>query len=226
VAKEYARHLSDELSHKPLDRELLDRFAREVKDRGEACDLGCGPGQIARYLRDAGARVFGLDVSERMLEEARRLNPDIAFRCGDMLALDLPDASLAGIAAFYAIVHTEPAGLPRVFDELHRVLQPDGVLLLAFHVGRGAVHRDELWGVRLLLDFIFFPVEEITRGLRAADFDIEEVIEREPYPDVEYQSRRAYVFARRTRPIGTGTSPRLQDVAAGRRQPQASGDGE
>jgi SAM-dependent methyltransferase len=200
VAKEYANHLFDELSHKPLDRELLDRFSREVEGRGEACDLGCGPGQIARHLRDEGVRVFGVDISERMVEEARRLNPDIAFRCGDMLALDLPDASLAGIAAFYAIVHTPQTNLPEVFAELHRVLQPEGLLLLGFHIGHDTVHRDELWGIPLSLDFIFFPVEDVIQALTAADFEVEDLIEREPYPDVEYQSRRAYVFARRRTP--------------------------
>jgi SAM-dependent methyltransferase len=199
VAKEYAGHLFDELSYKPLDREMLDRFARDIRGRGEACDLGCGPGQVARYLRDAGARVFGLDVSESMLEEARRLNPDIAFRRGDMLALDLPDASLSGIAAFYAIVHTALTSLPQVFSEMHRVLHPGGLLLLAFHIGHETVHRDELWGVPLSLDFVFLPVEEVTRALRSGDFEIEEVIEREPYPDVEYQSQRAYVFARKVK---------------------------
>jgi SAM-dependent methyltransferase len=198
VAKEYANHLFDELSHKPLDRELLDRFAKGVKGRGDACDLGCGPGQVARYLRDAGAEVFGLDVSEGMLEEARRLNPDIAFRSGDMLALDLPEASLAGIAAFYAIVHMAPTSLPLLFSELHRVLQPNGLLLLAFHIGHETVHRDELWGVRVSLDFVFFRVEDVTQALSAADFEIEEMIEREPYPDVEYPSQRAYVVARKT----------------------------
>src|SRR4051794_37876468 len=34
---------------------------------------------------------------------------------------------------------------------------------------------------------------------RPAGFEIEEIIEREPYPDVEHQSRRSYIFARRPR---------------------------
>ena len=67
LADEYTRRISGELQHKPLDRQLLSRFAREVIGRGEACDLGCGPGHIARYLRDAGATVFGLDLSPRLL---------------------------------------------------------------------------------------------------------------------------------------------------------------
>jgi hypothetical protein len=41
-------------------------------------------------------------------------------------------------------------------------------------------------------------VLEIHRSLEVAGFGIQEIIEREPYaPDVEYQSRRAYVFARK-----------------------------
>src|SRR5271167_3917579 len=98
LADEYARRLFGELQHKPLDRELLDRFAAKVAGRGEVCDMGCGPGQVARYLRDAGAVVFGLDLSPGMLEQARRLNPDIPFREGNMMSLTLPDGALAGIA--------------------------------------------------------------------------------------------------------------------------------
>jgi trans-aconitate methyltransferase len=79
VAEEYARRLFNELAQKPLDRELLNRFAAAAIGRGEVCDMGCGSGQVARYLRDAGTTVFGLDLSPRMLEQARRLNPEISF---------------------------------------------------------------------------------------------------------------------------------------------------
>jgi trans-aconitate methyltransferase len=119
VAEEYARHLYSELDNKPLDRELLTRFAARVKGKGAICDMGCGPGHIARFLHDAGANVFGLDLSSRMIEEARRLNPEISFRQGNMLALDLPDTSLAGIAAFYAIVNLPRQALPRSFGRWH-----------------------------------------------------------------------------------------------------------
>ena len=43
VAREYAEKFAGELAHKPLDRELLTRFANEVRGRGEVYDLGCGP---------------------------------------------------------------------------------------------------------------------------------------------------------------------------------------
>jgi len=197
VAQEYARRLFDELRHKPLDRELLDRFARQVGNRGEVCDMGCGPGQVARYLHDVGLAVFGLDLSPAMLEQARRLNPDITFREGNMLALDIPDASLAGIAAIYAIVNLPTESLPTVFAEMQRVLAPGGLLLLAFHIGDEVIQEDELWGFPISMKFRFLQPAEIFRQLEGAGLAMEEAIEREPYPDVEYQSRRAYIFARK-----------------------------
>ena len=206
IADEYARHLYSELDNKPLDRELLTRFAARVKGKGAICDMGCGPGHIARFLHDHdrvanrndNLDVFGLDLSPGMLEEARRLNPEISFRQGNMLALDLPDASLAGIAAFYAIVNLPREALPQVFREMARVLKPDGLLLLAFHMGDETLLPDALWGRPVSLNFYFFPPHAIQYDLEAAGLVVEEVIERGPYaPEVEHQSRRAYIFARK-----------------------------
>ena len=202
LADEYARRIFNELQHKPLDRDLLDRFAAQIMGRGEVCDMGCGPGQVARYLRDAGATVFGLDLSPRMLEQARQFSPDISFREGNMMSLDLPDRTLAGIAAFYAIVNIPEKSLLSVFWEMQRVLQPGALLLLAFHSGDEILHEDELWGQSISMDFFLFQPQAIRRYIEAAGFAIEEIIERDPYsPDVEYQSRRTYIFARKTRSL-------------------------
>jgi ubiquinone/menaquinone biosynthesis C-methylase UbiE len=133
-----------------------------------------------------------------MIEEARRLNPDITFRPGNMLALDLRDASLAGIAAFYAVVNLPKASLPQVFREMARVLQSGGLLLLSFHIGDETIHRNEWWDRPIAMDFHFLQPPAVKCELEAAGLVIEEIIEREPYaPEVEHQSRRAYIFARK-----------------------------
>lgn len=198
IADAYARRYADELQHKPLDRELLSRFAISVKGRGEVCDLGCGPGHIARYLWNEGVHICGLDLSPAMIDQARKLNPDIAFRVGNLMALDVGDERLAGIVAFYAIVNIPEISLPTVFVEMRRVLKPGGWLLLSFHLGDDAVRPDELLGQPVSMVFFFFQPFTIRRLLEAAGFAIEDVVEREPYsPDVEHQSRRAYILARK-----------------------------
>jgi SAM-dependent methyltransferase len=197
LAKEYAVHLFDELQHKPFDRELLTRFADQTRVRGKVCDIGCGPGHVTRFLNDLRVSAFGVDVSPNMVAEARRLNPGLEFREGDMLALDLPPGDLAGIVAFYAIVNLPRERLAMAFSQVWRALESDGLLLIAFHVGDSIVRPVDLWGVPLTMDFYLHLPATVCHGLDAAGFAVEEVTEREPYPDVEYQSRRAYIFARK-----------------------------
>jgi SAM-dependent methyltransferase len=200
VADEYARRLFDELQHKPLDRQLLDRFAACVRDAGPACDMGCGPGQVAKYLHERGIQVCGVDLSPAMVEQARRLTPGVEFRQGDMMALDVPDGAWAGIAAFYSIIHIPRGDMAQALSELRRTLRPGGLLLLAFHLGDDTIHLDDWWDQKVCVDFFFFRSDEMLGYLTSAGFEIEEVIEREPYPpEVEHQSRRAYIFARRPR---------------------------
>lgn len=201
IATEYARRIYDELKDKPFDRDLLDKFARQVGNSGLICDLGCGPGQIARYLRDQGAHSFGLDLSEAMLGEAKRLNADISFVQGSMLSLGLRSDSLAAIAAFYSIIHIPREQVVSALSEMKRVLRPGGLLLLSFHLGTEVLHEDELWGYVVDFDAVLFTSEEMIGYLRTVDFEILETLERDSYAeDVEYQSRRGYILAAKPRP--------------------------
>jgi SAM-dependent methyltransferase len=197
VADEYVRRIAGELAGKPFDRELLDHFANRVRDSGVVCDMGCGPGHVARYLHDRGISICGVDLSPEMVARARSLNPGITFTQGDMRQLAAGDLTWSAIVAFYAIIHIPRADVIRTLRELRRTLIHDGLLLMAFHVGDNRLHLDEWWGYEVNVDFNFFQTKEMVEYLRTAGFAIEEAVERDPYPDVEHQSRRAYLLARR-----------------------------
>ncbi|WP_394827896.1 class I SAM-dependent methyltransferase [Pendulispora albinea] len=197
IAQSYADHFFDELRHKPLDRALLDVFADQVRGRGPVLDVGCGPGQTSRALVERGLPVTGLDLAPEMIAEAARRSPDIAFRTGSMLALEDADATYAGLTAFYAIVHFDREELAQACREFHRVLQPQGLALASFHLGGDIVHRDELFGQRVSLDFVFFERGIVEEAFLAAGFRIEAFLERAPYPEVEHPTQRGYVLARK-----------------------------
>src|SRR6476661_6021704 len=120
VAAEYAARLNDEVTHKPLERALLDAYATRAP--GPVCDLG--PGQVGAYLRSRGARVVGVDLSHGMAQQARRLHPDLPVAQADMRALPFAAGALAGVAAFYSLIHIPPPGLPAALRELRRVVRP------------------------------------------------------------------------------------------------------
>ena len=196
VAEEFAAEFLGELERKPLDRELLGDFADSVRGRGRVCDIGCGPGQIARYLRDLGVETCGIDLSGEMIRVAGRSNPAIPFEQGDMLELDVPAASLAGIVSFYAIIHLEREDATRALRRMHRALRPDGRLLLSFHGGEGDLHRAEWYGKPVSIDVTLFGKEEMSGYLEEAGFEVERIVEREPY-EFEYPTRRLYAFGRK-----------------------------
>lgn len=198
VAAEYAARTYGELQHKPFDREVLDRLARRTRGLGPICDLGCGPGQVARYLRDRGAPVLGVDLSPGLVAQARRLSPDIEFWVGNMLWLCVPPGAWGGVAAFYSLIHLARPQLPLALAEIHRVLCLGGWLLAVFHIGQGSVRTDAWWGVPVALDAHLYAPGEMKHNLRAAGFEVVDVIQRGPYaPEVEHQSRRAYIFAQK-----------------------------
>jgi SAM-dependent methyltransferase len=195
AAAAYAEHLASELAQKPLDRHLLNRFAEATRDQGLVADLGCGPGQVARYLHEQGVSVVGIDLSSEMINCATRLNPGLEFQTGDIRALALATGSLAGVVAFYAIVHFDASELGATFREFRRILAPGGLALIAFHIGDELIHVDDLFGAPVNLDFRFHSPAAVTEALRSADFAVIEHVEREPYEGVEYPSRRCYLLA-------------------------------
>jgi SAM-dependent methyltransferase len=197
VAAQYVAHVYDELRDKPLDRMLLDEVAAEAAGRGPVCDLGCGPGHVARYLRERGADIRGIDLSPALIGEARRLNPGLRFDVADMRSLPVADASFAAVIAFYSMIHLEDEGLREAAGEIRRVLRAGGILLASFHRGTETVHFDDWWGVGVDLDFRFFEPDVIENVLTEAGLAVERVIHRAPYPGAEVDTQRFYVRARK-----------------------------
>ena len=205
VAENYTARVHDELRDKPIDRGLLNAFADQLASEhgagAEVCDMGCGPGHVGAFLAARGLVVQGIDLSPSMVEHARALHPDMTFDVGNMTALAVPDGRYDGMVAFYSIIHLSRDGDVRAaLREFHRVLRAGGLLLLAVHLGEHGddlEHADEMVGVTVDMDFRLYDAEHLVASLTAAGFAIEARLIRAPYPDVEVQTTRLYLLARR-----------------------------
>jgi ubiquinone/menaquinone biosynthesis C-methylase UbiE len=148
---------------------------------------------VARYLKDQGVEVCGVDLSAAMVQHATQPNPDILFHTGDMRALAFPPASFARDSTFYSLIHLQRPEVPQMLQEIHRVLHAHAPLLLAFHGGIGEVHTENWFGQGVSIDATLFTAEEMTGYLQAAGFQVAQVVERDPYT-FEYQSCRVYIL--------------------------------
>ena len=197
VAEQYAASFRAELSAKPLDRALLASLAEEAGARAPVADLGCGPGHVTAWLARRGAAATGIDLSPAMIAAARRDYPDAEFRCGDLLCLPARDGEFAAAVALYSIIHLEPAELPAAFREIHRVLRPGGLALVAFHIGAEVRHLAEWFGRQVDVDFRFLQPDEVTGLMEQAGLRVTARLDRASYPG-EVDTRRGYLLGQRS----------------------------
>jgi SAM-dependent methyltransferase len=199
VAEDYLAGFRDELAGKPYDRALLEALIERTEPGTAIADLGCGPGHVTAWLAGHGVPATGIDLAPNMVAAACREFPEADFRQGDLLDLPAKDGEFGAAVALYSIIHLAADELPRAFQEVRRVLRPDGLLLVAFHTGDEVRHLDDWFGHEVDVDFRFFTTRHVVGELERSGFDIDVNLERRNHPE-EVATRRAYVVARRREP--------------------------
>jgi 2-polyprenyl-3-methyl-5-hydroxy-6-metoxy-1,4-benzoquinol methylase len=128
---------------------LIDRLriatgflGRLVPTGGRILDAGCGAGWASLDLARAGYAVHGVDVAQEMIDQceetfAREGVPKdrYAFTRGELLQVDLPPESFDGVAALGVLQYQVDEG--PVLRSFHRLLRPDGVLVITGPIARG-----------------------------------------------------------------------------------------
>ena len=112
--------------------DLIDRM-RPSEPRGSVLDIGCGTGRLlgTAALRWPGTRLFGVDPAVRMISEAARLRPSVAFHVASAEGLPFPDRSMDLVLSSLSFHHW--ADQSKGLREIKRVLRPGGLLALADH---------------------------------------------------------------------------------------------
>jgi SAM-dependent methyltransferase len=103
---------------------------------GRVLDFGCSSGRAVRVLQAAYPHNdwLGCDPNGPAIDWARENLPGIEFfQSGDHPPLPLADASLDGAYAISIWSHFEPALGLKWFDEMHRLIRPEGHLVVTTH---------------------------------------------------------------------------------------------
>lgn len=107
----------------------FEKFKDYVEDHFKILDLGCGNGRLFEYLGEI--EYIGVDISEKLLKEAKKRFPKGKFIKGDQLKIPAKDEEFDIVFNIAAFHHIPSRKLRRkALDEMHRVLKKDGILIL------------------------------------------------------------------------------------------------
>ncbi|GBO51721.1 hypothetical protein APA_1564 [Pseudanabaena sp. lw0831] len=103
-------------------------------DRATILDVGCGPGMMAEYCIEKGFEFFGIDISEKMIEECVNNFGHASsthFSVGKLQKLEFPDAFFDVVLCMGALEYVEQDEIEDALSEMIRVLRPDGLLIMS-----------------------------------------------------------------------------------------------
>jgi len=193
AAQKYHDLFHNEMNEKEYDRKLLDSFAARFDRDSLICDAGCGPSaHIGRYLFEKEIKVVGVDISEKCIELAQLYNPEMNFELADIGDMPFDESTFDGLISYYSIINTPKIYVKRLFTEFHRVLKPNGYLLVAVKVGTAEDYIDELLGIKIKIYNTLFTKDEILSYFKQAGFLIEFIDKRNPY---EFEISNERIFA-------------------------------
>lgn len=131
IVKVYSKYHYDQLLQYQLT-----KFSSLLKGT-KVLDAGCGPGRDVEYFMEDGLDVVGIDLSKKMIEEAKKNVPKGKFKVMDFRKMKFKDKSFDGIWGMVSLVHVDKKEIEGVLNEFNRVLGEKGVLYLAVYEGKG-----------------------------------------------------------------------------------------
>ena len=172
-------------STEQVEAEDLDLIVRRLSGRpGVVLDVGCGPGHLSAHLRWLGVDVLGIDQVPEFVEHAQRADPGAWCALGSIARLPVADGSVAGVLAWYSLIHLRPDALDVALRELRRVTVPGGTLVVGWFDGDEVGTFDHT-----VTTAHRWPVDELVRRLQRAGF-VE--LERQRRPGVDVAGRRPH----------------------------------
>lgn len=208
-AEDYAERTATSIYNALYDRPNILTLAGEVAGL-RVLDVGCAAGHLTRELVDRGARVVGIDGSEKLITLARaRLGKLAEFHVADIgqplsfLASESFDLVVASL-----VMHYLEEWAPTL-SEMHRVLRPGGRFVMSTHhpamdwLSHGQPNYFEIrllhedWpvggaGRTMRVEFYRRPLSAIFGAVREAGFVVDELAEPRPSQAVRERDPAAY----------------------------------
>lgn len=104
----------------------IDRYLANVPAGASILDLGCGPGHKSAYFASRGYQVTGVDLSDTMIEIAKRSVPNAAFEVLDMYELPAIGRTFDSVFVCASLLHIPKKDVIHILLSVAAILNPGG----------------------------------------------------------------------------------------------------
>lgn len=105
----------------------------QIENVEAGVDIGCGSGVTSPMLAEKVKQIYLLDLSEKMLEEAKKKVPSAILLNASVTEIPLPDYSIdVAISRGIIVSHLPKGGPENFFDELTRIMKNGGKIIFDF----------------------------------------------------------------------------------------------
>lgn len=153
--------------------EEMDRFEKLLPE-GKVLEIGSGGGRDAKELIAKGYDYTGTDISQGLLEEAKKANPGAKFLQQSVYDLDFPKNTFDGFWASAVLLHIPKGRIDEALGRLHSVIRNNGVGFISIKQGEGQkIEEDEpdMTERRIRL-FAYWQDEEFREALKRNNFEV------------------------------------------------------
>ena len=167
IAKIYADYTFNRLFQYHLN-EFISLIPKDAK----ILDIGCGSGRDVQYFLDYNLNPIGIDISHEMINEAKTRVPNGDFKKMDMRNLKFKENTFDALWACASLLHISRKELPKVLQNLNKIIKPNGILFIALKEGEGSKIIREQKYKDLPRLFVYYNKPEIEKLINENGFSI------------------------------------------------------
>ena len=134
VFSKYAKVYEDKFMEVTLFHDIYNRFLELLpKDDSAILDIGCGPGNITKYLLDnrPELNVLGIDIADEMLQLAKENNPSANFKLMDCNSIHNIKTSFDGIMSGFCLPYLSKEEVSIFIKSSYQLLNANGILYIS-----------------------------------------------------------------------------------------------
>ena len=144
-----------------------------TKTRAKILEIGCGPGNITKYLLSARPDfdIFGIDIAPTMIELAKKNNPTARFDIMDIRQIDEIKTKYDGIICGFCLPYLSQTDSQKLITDCYSLLNEEGLVYISFVEGNPnkSGFKTASSGDRTF--FYYYSSDDLTQQLSKNNFD-------------------------------------------------------